>query len=738
MKASSPSNSTLNQIGRVLRSSKDVEPYVLKVAQWADENKQSFGFLPSGSYAEAAARGRLWIATDDAGELLGYLFFGGRFPNISITQLFVTPSARSKKIGCRLVDELKKYAEQTGVQTISARVAADLEANVFWEKSNFLLLRQVQGGQTTNRTINVRFFEVPQSSLWQSNPDRANLNNAFLDARPPSIVPNYALDLNVFFDVVKGRVEAESGARLIGAAMANRLRVCVTSEFVEELMRHTRDVSEDPVLSFAKNLPTLPHVPSDLLNPKIADLRSIIFPDAGRSVSRKANDDSDLIHLAICIHHKTSAFVTREKAILRSAEELERRFQLEVVSPADILQAEYEGSTNRDSINAHVDGGSFRLEMMSEAHRSSVEIFLKSRVGLNDQDTQRVLDPGTDHSSRSRLIAFADEELVGFCSYSRSTLTKCEVSAFIAVDECRNAAQQFVDHVLQRISHEAPSNLPALILLKTHDAQQLVISTALDRLFVPQERKSSDCFVSLRRVAFRGVLTPGSWEGFRRKLDREFHTSLPEKCPTFLEAKNTGIPIFYAGASEAKPRRLSNFETFYAPLLMALPGRAGALVPIREAYAHELLQLPITQMSLLPSKEAQLRIERAYFGKPGFEKAFARDGLVVFYVSGQGQRGKEAVGVARVTYAGKVPVIKAKQEFFRYGVLEQQTLEEIVNKDGLVGMFTFDSFTPFSSRVSYDDLLRMDCIGGANLITAQKLSDSQLLKVIQAGFKEID
>ncbi len=725
-------------VWRILHSGKDVEPFVHQIAQLADENKASFGFLPSASYAEAAARGRLWVAIDDVDQLAGYLFFGGRFPNISITQLFVSEQSRNKGVGFKLVNELKEYAQQMSIQTISARVAADLEANIFWEKSGFRLLRQVPGGVTTNRTINVRLHEVPQSSLWQPDASHAGLRADFLAFRPSSVVPNYVLDLNVFFDVVKKRADAETGARLLGAAMANRIRICVTSEFIEELKRHSIDEAADPLLNLAKTLPVLPPVSAHLLEPKLIELRKIVFPETNRSLARRVNDASDLIHLATCIHHKTSAFVTREKAILRASAELEHRFQLEVVSPADLVDLEGELPIEIGAIKAHIDGESFYLESMSESFRSRAEDFLKSEVGLESAVIQRLLDPGTDQHRRFRVIAHDGRELIGFSCYSLNPAPKSEIDGFLAVDIQSGGAQQFVDHVLQRITSDVPLMTPTLISLSTSDRQQLVINTALNRKFQLESRRSTEGLLCLKRVAYRGFVSEGEWSSLNRKLEKSFSIRLPQKPPTFLEAMNTGVPVAHASETSPRPWRLFDFETFFAPMLMTVLGRPGAIVPIRENYAEELLQLPVAQMSLLPCKEAQLRIERAYFGKSGFEKAFERDALVVFYVSGDGARGKNAVGVARITYAGKVSVVKAQTELMRYGVLESQTLEKNVDKNGNVGVFTFDSFTPFEVLVSYADLRRLDCVGGANLVTSQKLTADQLRKIIQAGLRKID
>lgn len=76
---------------------------------------------------------------------MGYLLFGGRYPTFKITQLFVDRKFRKNGIGSKMLSEFEAYAEKNNFLTISARVAADLPANIFWEKSGYELLKQVKG-----------------------------------------------------------------------------------------------------------------------------------------------------------------------------------------------------------------------------------------------------------------------------------------------------------------------------------------------------------------------------------------------------------------------------------------------------------------------------------------------------------------------------------------------------------------------------------------------------------------
>lgn len=141
----------------ILKKPSQVMDYIASVQAFADANRKSFSFLPSTAYYEQASRGRLWVAVgENLKECMGYLFFGGRHLTLRVTQLFVAKPFRKYGIASQLLAELEAYAESNQILTITARVAADLRANNFWEKAGFKLFKQVKGGETTGRNINIR------------------------------------------------------------------------------------------------------------------------------------------------------------------------------------------------------------------------------------------------------------------------------------------------------------------------------------------------------------------------------------------------------------------------------------------------------------------------------------------------------------------------------------------------------------------------------------------------------
>jgi hypothetical protein len=304
------------------------------------------------------------------------------------------------------------------------------------------------------------------------------------------------------------------------------------------------------------------------------------------------------------------------------------------------------------------------------------------------------------------------------------------------VDGLAAGAQHFIDHVLQQLCLEVVEGVFTNVRLITSPDHKVVINTAIARGFSSSEEGLPQHLHGLIRGLYRGIVTQENWGSFRDKFKHSFPYQLPERFPKFSEFSNTGLVLRPNGSlSTVKPIKLFRFETNLSPLLVLATGRPATIVPIKESYATALLNLEKAQRDLLPGKEAPLRIERAYFGsKPGFEKMFEREGIVIFYVSGANRGPKEAIGAARVTYSGKVSRAKAQLEYGRLGVLEESQYVRMVNSNDEIGLFTFDGFTKFPRPVAYEKMKALGCIGGANLVSAQRLKYDQLLKIIDAGF----
>jgi len=100
---------------KILKNYTELKSHLITVQSFADKNKSALGFLPRSTFREQALRGRLWVAVREEMEgFLGFLLFGGRFPSIKISQLFVSSQNRRQEIGSAFVNQLIEFGEANG------------------------------------------------------------------------------------------------------------------------------------------------------------------------------------------------------------------------------------------------------------------------------------------------------------------------------------------------------------------------------------------------------------------------------------------------------------------------------------------------------------------------------------------------------------------------------------------------------------------------------------------------
>ena len=191
------------------------------------------------SSSDAAARGNLLIALiprATSQEYAGHLLFGGTFPHARIFQVFVRQQFRNRGVARELIEYLVKLLERYGYLSAAATVADDLVANGFWEKLGFLVARQKPGGVSRKRLLNVRIKQLNSPNLFQPQ-FPSTVSDLGLVERLGTHTAVYAIDLNVFWDVVKRRPRSEYAADVIGAAF-NRLIQIVVAQIHQRASAH--------------------------------------------------------------------------------------------------------------------------------------------------------------------------------------------------------------------------------------------------------------------------------------------------------------------------------------------------------------------------------------------------------------------------------------------------------------------------------------------------------------------
>ena len=719
----------------IIKDSGKVTSYIDQVRSLADRNRTALGFLPASAYTEAAMKGSLWVALDgNTGNFRGYLLFGGVHPQLKVFQICVHPNYRSSGTAQELIDSLKKYGEDHDYQTISAKVASELEANRFWRNSGFHIIRQVPG-RTHGRTINIYIIELDVPSLLHTSRDRDS------SARPSPLLgqsirplletPSCVSDLNVFFDVMRNRDDGEA-AHIFSAALNNQIRLFVTSEFANELERRSCDKDDDPVLEFAKKLPTLPSPKPENVNPIIEKLRIILSQGTPKTGKRLANDESDLIHLASCIHHQAYGFVTRDSAILKCATDLHVQYGLRILSPIDLRESLEIENIEPSSIRVTTGESEISVSAINDKERSDVERFLNDS-GIGSDDIAQFFTPGTIQNPPIRLVMRSATDIIGISSWSAMPGAGKEAIVSLYVNENHPDSNRMIDYILEYSMNLGGEGELSRFDLKIGRGQIGTREIALKRGFSLQGRQGGGNYSVLSKVSFKGMVTKDNWLGFKRDFAEKTNIELPDKMPGYGELMNTGFVLNSRESLLRKTISLFDFETAISPGMVICPGRDAVMVPIEEKYASELLPPTQRQGLLFPQREAAFRLERAYFSGARKGSLPTRGMIVVFYISGER---KEAVVAARVTFSDTLTKTQAVLNLSRQGVLTEEEIHQRGNKKDEVAVFTFDNLVSFPRSIDFRELKRMRCVGKANLITMQKLSHESLRRIIDRAFME--
>ncbi|WEJ74636.1 GNAT family N-acetyltransferase [Pseudomonas sp. PSE14] len=697
----------------ILTTFDEVSNYIKQVSKIADNNKNSFGFLSATAYEQMASKGQLWVAVNKDLELKGYLMFGGTMPTIKVFQVYACKSTKGHGLGKQLIDKLKSFAKERNYHSIAAKVASDLPANDFWERNGFAVYKQVKGGKTKNRTINIRGYSLEENDLF------GRLNNEKTEIQPTGPVLRraiYALDLNLILDICKARIGHSQVLKIMQVGFQGGFSVCITPEFKNELERQSKNFPDDLGLRLAQ---AFPEIKSENDTSAIADsLRTIIFPSRSSNRRSARNDESDLIHLAHCISAKIDGFITREKALLRACNEIKHKYGVSILSPDEISFSDNELPESFNPLNSD-------FSISTSPANDKIKNFLDS-YEIPEAIKSLIIETSPIKPAISVNTASIDERLFGIYFAQKPIKSTASSIAALYVDETSPQSTAAIDHFLE-IALRRKMKFSYRLDLYIGKDQALTEETLIKKGFI----KSNDHFFKIISNAFPNNK---NWAAFSREIKSFSGLSIPEKFPSKKEIQNTGICL---GDSNGKFQIFSwfDFETIIGPRFILTADRECILVPIQEKYANGLLGNVKNQLSLLSSHEQTLLLEKAYFRSPKRSNIFKKGGIIAFYISGT-KSIQEIVGFARITYSDVIKIDEATIKLDRQGVLSREELLDVSDKDGKIHVFTFDNFLEFDKRVSFTKAKRLELISNANLVSPEKIEIDKLRTLIGEAFNE--
>src|SRR5262249_15476578 len=139
----------------------------------------------------------------------------------------------------------------------------------------FIQVRTTPGGFTRKRLINVMVRELDTTTLFKKSRSSVATDLGLVE-HLPTRTPQYVLDLNVIFDMIRNRRKAEDAGRAMTAACNSLVVRAVTGECTAQLRRQSQYPAR--LLSFAVKLPMLPQPLEAGVLSMLNSLQRRIFP----------------------------------------------------------------------------------------------------------------------------------------------------------------------------------------------------------------------------------------------------------------------------------------------------------------------------------------------------------------------------------------------------------------------------------------------------------------------------
>jgi predicted nucleic acid-binding protein/GNAT superfamily N-acetyltransferase len=693
----------------------DIHPFLNSIREQADSERLALGFLPEPAYAEAARQRKLILLVCQEGDTVsyaGHLLFGGIFPILRVRQIVVAPRYRRNQHATKLLRALIAQGEREAYLNVIANVATDLKAaNTFYEGHGFLSSRQKLGGKTRNRTINVRILQLETPSLisYMIGPTKSNAQELLRPKRRSPDIPIYAIDLNVFFDVIRERPRTQDAGAIFEAALDHQIRLTVTEEFTSELHRTSKDTTRDPVFSLAKHLPLLP--PQD--KTKITELAKLItplvFPERSAQQRLRSTDVSDVLHLAHTIAAGASGYVTSDAKVLDARDSLMEHFGLDVIGLGEFVELlDLPDPTHPTQRKATAN---FRI---TETTLHAIAAFIKSEGVSIDSDII-----GEDNC---RLAVLDEQGIIGVgIVKTENALDKPSRSVVCVRQEhpfSSTVADYLISEQIRYCSAKAPCNL-SMLDIPTHPITR--------RVAVGQGFQLVSGRPELAKIALGLPVTEATWNRGRLFVERLVGVRIQRECPNYDRPE-----VSITSADGTRTIELFDLETLLSPTLFALPGRSAVIVPITRAYAADLLGSD-KQYSFLEVPEANFLSRRTYFNTTRASRAMIRGAAIAFYES-QGGGGRGAiVALGRIVDTTSIPANNAPEILQRGGVVSDI---EGLTKSTRVLATTFDNLVILREPVSFPVLRQIGCVPKTNFVSATPITADHLAAIVDAGFPD--
>lgn len=700
-------------------------PHRAAIQALADAERNALSFFPAKAFEEAITRRRLIAAIvrdGDVEKLAGFLLYSGVFPNAKVQQIAAAPIFRKKGAASALMKALIAELERAGFLNIRADVASDLPlALAFYAKHGFERVRDRAGGAARGRTIVIHSRPLETDNLFSLGSAQSS-QSIDMGARRcnPGETPVFAFDLNVYFDLVRERAQSENARRLFGEALGHTLRLAVADEFITELRKTSKNVSADPVLQMALQMPRLPKPDVSELNMLAARIHDIVFVETGHKDAGSENAKADAKHVAHAALSKATAFVTRDGPILNARQKLLASFGIDIATVEEVLDL-LPPLERPATAAATLRGDGFEPTLIKENELSA---YCKE-AGIPHAASSEFADAASNGAFVQRNAIQCDGRMVAVGALKIPKGVDPIARLLIHVRQEHQDAELFADYLIESLVRAACEGAVITIELLHFNGQSIVNRLAAARGFHRNGNATS-----FLKVAIGRPLTSNTWSTVAQQVRRRTGLILPEEFAAVLGAGDINIQL--PGGTSNKIDAIS-LEDQLGPTIIIWPGRNGVIVPIARRYADDLLGTSDqTSLGFITNKDASFLSKRGYVNSPRATKLMRPGSPIIFYESKRDGKGRgAAVAIARIT--SSVVIAKSQLDAKSDKRLVVDDADQFSATDDVL-LTTFDNLMPFQTVVGLKKLKEFSATGSANLVSAVSLSSEQITSILTCGW----
>jgi hypothetical protein len=671
-------------------------------------NKRELGFLPDGAFQERLERGQILVAK--LGEsIVGYVLFAvNQKSEVRIAHLAVESKHRGQGLSRCLVDRIR--SDFASHSRIRLNCRADFQAAKIWHSLGFIAGKRVAGKKVDGSELIVYSARLNDMPLFDHQAEQEDQ-------------PLVVCDANVCIDIrYPARPRHENASGLLADWLADEISLVVTEEMFNDLDRQPEPLRGEMISTIRT---TWDVIVGD--NSTVDRFRGMIRSILGEPKDPSAVSDQQ--HLAIAASRKAAAFATYDDEILKKAPDILGLTGLRVQRPSEII-SELD-SVVRSTIYQYREMGKTGLERyrVKSIMELDLDAFINAKQGEKPHSLSGLVDGALSLPDRFEINQIRDTE-----------------GNSLAIVLSENAGPNVTNLVRFRVARRLSGTRLGNVITELIASQPLGTSNTGIRVVkladpFPEPSLLLAClrrgFQRFDQEYFR-VLLPGIWEHApMQAVVRELVTE--HGLPSELGDAILQFSKDAAGGGIASTQRL---ETLIHPGKVTFGKLPIYVVPIQPAWAQELFDFRIWSRPLLPmDTRLVVNPDSVYYKKPRNSPKgdFAR---ILWYVSGDKQRGGGCIRACSVLTKGVTGTVKdLYREYQRLGVFEWRHLMDHFEKpDASAFAMEFTNTELFPRTISLDEVntvLVEDGMKRQQFMSAVKISQAAFEKIyVHASKKE--